>query len=151
MNAKTFEFEVKGYKFLGMRLNVIDQAKMLKRVMPLIPPLVPLLVSLEEGDAFNLDVAKIMKMAEPLTEALNTLKDDDFTWLLQTSAASVKVMIDEKWQVFWSRGAQQGQFDDLSDLSFVVPITVRCIQENLSSFFSDAVTNLPRPMTKTPA
>jgi hypothetical protein len=148
MSENTFEFDVEGNKFLGTKLPALEQAKMLKRVLPIFPPIIPFLTELDGIDPENFDMKKVMDLAQPMADALSGLKDDDFSWLIQTSAASVKYLQGENWVVFWNPAAKRAMFEPLNDVSILLPITVRCIQENLSRFFSAMVTNLPRKKTK---
>lgn len=152
-----FEFDVGQDKFQATKLDAMTQGKLLKRVLPLIPPLVPLYLAIPdkepeatpaEGepvapskkDDEPVDVAKIMKLAGPFADSLGSLKDEDFEWILNTCLANVKLLQEDKFMSFWNRQAKQCMFKDREDISIFLPIVVHVIVENLSRFFSAMVT-----------
>ena len=163
--ATQFEFDIGADRYQATKLDAMNQGKLLKRILPLIPPLVPLYLALPNEEAQSedaaaqgeapkkekeespADIAKVLQLAGPFADSLSSVKDEDFEWILSTCLASVKLYQEDRFMPFWNRQAKRSMFMDREDISVLLPIVVNVIQENLSRFFTDAVTGQRRRKT----
>jgi hypothetical protein len=146
----SFEFSIKGRNWRARRLDVFQQGFVLKRITPLIGPLIPMVRELEkylpkDGEELKLPskgelLEEVSKLMVPFADSLSTLKDEDLRWLMETCLSSVQYDQDGTWVPFWNKAARTSMFDDMNDLSIWLPLTVRIIQENLGPFFVGLLT-----------
>ncbi len=138
-----FDFTIGTRSYRSRRLDPFKQTAILKRVLPLLGPLIPLISEMESGGTLKRSPLEILgELMGPLALAFSTLKDEDLNWLQETCLATVQIQNDEGAYVpFWIKGARKSAFDDLDDASIYLPITIRVIRENLTPFFLAMVTD----------
>lgn len=136
MQEPTFDFEVDGHKFQSRRLDPFDQMLVLKRVMPLVGPLIPLAMQIEAISSGNSreGMNVLAELIGPFSEALAQMKDEDLRWLMEKCLSTLKFEKDGQMTAFWNRSARKCQYDDMADIALFLPLTVRVIQENLGPF-----------------
>lgn len=139
-----YEFSVGDNNFQGEKLNALDQGKMLKRVLPLIPPLIPMFQTLAASEGRELTpqqaISIFSELIGPFSAGLSELKDEDFDWLVLTSVQRLKILAGDKWVAFWSASTKQPLQKELNDISVLLPVTVSVIRENLTPFFLELLT-----------
>lgn len=160
MAFQSFEFEQGGRNFRFLKMHALDQAKLLKRVMPLVPGVMPVLVKVredyakaqEEADktgktveaimAERLDLRALAELLQTFADSISDLPDKDLEWLIETCCMRLQIQDTDAgtWVTFWAKGTREPMFADMDDIQTVLPLTIRVVMENLGPFLTSLVT-----------
>jgi len=145
MSPHIFEFQSAGHNWQSKRLDPFQQMAVVKRILPLVSGLVPLMMSAsQEGLSPDAALTALQEHFPALAEGVSSLKDDDLRWLMETCLATLKIQdesADGKYMPFWNKSTKLPMYDDLADLAVYLPVTIQVIKENLTPFFRTWVTN----------
>ena len=84
------------------------------------------------------------KVLAPLLEQIAELPDASVEYLIETCLSSLKVRTaDNAFMPVWVPSAKRSMVEELNDISAVLPLVVRVIQETLGGFFGELPTFLP--------
>lgn len=140
------EFTIDGRRFRAQKLNALQQWQLHRRLLPLIRPLVPLFGMLDEEKKLNADLGSFMALAEPFTDAMAAMSDDDAEQILTRTLSSVKLeTAPGTWMPLWVGGGKQPIDSELDDLHKLVPIVFKVIQFNLEGFIRGFLTSHGEP------
>jgi hypothetical protein len=138
------EFEIGGNQYRADKLNVFQQFHVQRKIAPLIPPLIPVFLRIQEMRAKQLglvsNLASISELLQPFADGLAGLPDADAEFVLSTCLAVVRRRAGDHWAPVWSASAKALMFDDL-DLGSALPIVVRVIRDNLGPFIQGLLTS----------
>lgn len=150
--AVDFDFEKAGRNFISRRLDPFKQMAVLKRVIPLVGPLIPLMLTASKENVTQQDALTALEQFAPgLAAGVATLKDEDVTWLMETCLQTLRMEDQGTFVPFWNKGARKSMFEDMADLSVYLPLTIEVIKENLRPFFLTTVTKSSAPTATTAA
>lgn len=140
-----FSFDVNGRNYQAEKLAGIAQFQVMRRISPMLPSVVPLLMEMakltepgEDGEEKKLTIAdygSLAALAGPLTEQLANMSDKDAEFVVTACLSNVKIESEGKFVPFWNANAKKSMFNDMNDVSVWMPVVVQVIQENLSGFF----------------
>jgi hypothetical protein len=158
-NTMLLEFELDGIRFRAEKLSAIQQLHLSRKVAPLLPPIAPLVVQAQkkleekekankeknEEEEFTLDdIMSLVELAQPFADAFADMEDKDIEKIFLLTLTSVKVQTDEArdvWMPLWIPGSNRpAGFEQLNDLSKLLPIVVRVIIHNLGNFINGLLT-----------
>lgn len=154
------EFEIDGIKFRAEKLSAIQQLHLSRKVAPLLPPMAPLVVQAQkkledkekssketnkDDTEFTIDdIMSLVELAQPFADALADMEDKDIEKIFLLTLTSVKVQTDasrDVWMPLWIPGANRpAGFEQLNDLSRLLPIIIRVIIHNLGNFINGLLT-----------
>jgi hypothetical protein len=161
------EVTVKGVVYRLGKISPMDQLPIVLKLSPLLPPLIPLLyqtaeaellkqkqaegndsVDLTMGDALK-SIATNPKLLEAFggfTGQLAKLDPADCAVINATCLAVVYRKTDNKgWIPVWNRNNQVLMYEDI-DLSTILALVTRVIQENLGPFFQEFLISQGNPL-----
>jgi hypothetical protein len=152
------EIELNGHRYQVGRLSAMQQFHVSRRIAPIIPPMVPVVMmfyaGLEQGKnesasetpneaaprrALKL-VESIAPVLQPFADALASLKDDDAEYVFGTCLSVVERQHQNGWAKVWSAAHKTSMFDDLG-LETTLPLVVRVIATNLGNFIGGLLTS----------
>lgn len=116
------EFEIKGQQYRAGRLDAFKQFHVARR-------LAPLLGGIAKGGQGDFSA-----FLQPMAEALAGMPDADCDFILNTCLAVVQRQQGNAWAPIIK--GKELMFEDI-DMGSMIQITIKVIQENLGSFFSD--------------
>lgn len=136
------EFTIKDIQFTAGKLSAMDQFHVSRRIMPIIPALLPIYQQLKAaGDSpLSGDLGKLADAMQPLSEVMAHMDDKDAEYIIAKCMAVVKRKHMDNWASVWSGAGLM--FDDM-DMSIVLPVVIRVIQDSLGPFISGLLTVLP--------
>jgi hypothetical protein len=116
------------------RLTAMQQFHVARRLAPVITRMAEVKFDqLGAGEEGQRDVSGMLKLMQPLADALGQLSDADSEYVINACMAVVQRKQGEAWAFVWNKGAGRAMFDDI-DLPVLLQLTVRVLMENLSGF-----------------
>lgn len=126
------EFEIGGQNYRIGKLTPFQQFHVVRRLAPVLSGMA---MVKEEGDV------TFSQLLVPIANAIAKMSDEDCDFILFTCLGVVQRQQQTAWAGVYRTGTQVLMFDDI-DLTSMMQIAVKVIQENLGSFFSAGVANL---------
>lgn len=123
------EFEIAGQNYRVGKLDPFKQLHITRRLVPVLSGLV------EIQDKTFAD------FIQPIADSIAHMPDTDCDFILQTCLSVVQRQQGNAWVGVYAPNTKALMFDDI-DLTGMIQITVKVIQENLGSFFSGGVASL---------
>lgn len=162
------EIELSGKRYQIGRLNAMQQFHVSRRIAPIIPSMIPVLMkfyaeiertrnaaanaalgalaagedapsSVEQRDVLGL-VDTIAPVLQPFADALAGLKDEDAEYVFGTCLSVVERQHQNGWAKVWSAAHKTSMFDDM-DIGSMLPLVVRVVVENLGPFINGLLTS----------
>ncbi|UTV56427.1 phage tail assembly chaperone [Burkholderia arboris] len=162
------EIELSGKRYQIGRLNAMQQFHVSRRIAPIIPSMIPVLMkfyaevertrnaaanaalgalaagedapsSAEQRDVLGL-VDTIAPVLQPFADALAGLKDEDAEYVFGTCLSVVERQHQNGWAKVWSAAHKTSMFDDM-DIGSMLPLVVRVVVENLGPFINGLLTS----------
>ncbi|WP_069705195.1 phage tail assembly chaperone [Burkholderia seminalis] len=163
------EIQLGGKRYQIGRLNAMQQFHVSRRIAPIIPSMIPVLMKFyaeversrnaaanaalaalaadageagaaaEQRDVLGL-VDSIAPVLQPFADALASLKDEDAEYVFGTCLSVVERQHQNGWAKVWSAAHKTSMFDDM-DMGSMLPLVVRVVVENLGPFISGLLTS----------
>jgi hypothetical protein len=130
------EFEIKGQQYRSGKLDAFKQFHVSRRLAPVLSGM----ASLAESPQTD-----FTELLQPVAEAIAHMPDSDCDYILQTCLSVVQRQQGNAWANVYAPNTKALMFDDV-DLSTMLQIAVKVIQDNLAGFFSAGVSAL-KPQT----
>jgi hypothetical protein len=131
------DFEHEGANYRMRKLNAFDQLAVLKRIAPLVPPLIPLATEFK-NKKLSLNIGALPGLIQPLVEAFGDMKDEDQQKVISICLSAIqREQVTDARTAFvpiWNHGSKLMMFEDLYDIFKQLPLVVRVIKENLAGF-----------------
>lgn len=139
------EFEHGGHRYRIRKFNALEQWNLSRKIAPLIPPLVPVFIKISKAGGLTKDLTGVAEVLTPFAEGISALSDETSEWIINTclSALSREVApgtTGAAWTKIWSSASKISQFEEINDLSTVVPLVMKVIWETLGPFISGLLT-----------
>ncbi len=145
------EFELNGRQFRAEKLNAFQQLHVMRRITPLLVPMLEIIALAGDGALAKKMLAK-PQVLSPLLEQLAGLPDEALEYVMVTCLGALKVQTAPgTWVPLWVPVAKRAIVDDLNDLGKLLPLVARVIQEDLGGFFGALPTLLPSQIGGSPA
>jgi hypothetical protein len=119
------EFEIAGNTYRAGKLDAFKQFHVSRRLAPVLGGLA--MVAGGEQD-------RLSALLQPITEAVARMSDTDCDYILQTCLGVVQRQQGSTWAPVFAAGRGALMFEDI-DLSAMMQIAVKVIQDNLGGFF----------------
>ena len=132
------EFEAGDHTYRTDKLNVRDQLHLLRRLGPLVGPLIRLLLAEPEGDPAD-NAARQIALIGPFLDAFSQMPEGDVNYIVNQCLSVTKRRVGMNGSETWSNCLVGGrdQFNDI-DLPSLMQIAREVIQDNLGGFFVTA-------------
>lgn len=161
------EFQVAGQTYRATRLDVLKQAQLVRRLLPVVSALAGLskLGAAQQaviaaqlspgapqaadgaGNAPAAPEANLQEVFQPIADALAGLPDEQFQYIFSTCMSAAQKQQGDRWVTIWSPQAQRLQFDDIG-LPESLQIIIQVIGENLSGFFPGGSSSFSELLSK---
>lgn len=135
------EFEVDGVEYRIGKLTAFQQLHVSRRIAPLVPPLIPVFMSMAKERQSGADVLQSPQLLQPFADGLALLSDETAEYVLNTCLAALKRKQGDNWVAIWNAGAKMAMFEDLNDMGKLIPLAMRVIQDSLGPFIAGLFTS----------
>ena len=134
------EFEIDGHEYRIGKLSAFQQFHVNRKIAPLIPPLVPVFMKVQKDG--GLKEGAMVELLQPLADSLAALPDEAAEYVIGTCLSAIKRKIPDKdhWAPVWNQSGKVLMFADLNDMSKMIPLVVRVIQDSLGPFLAGLLT-----------
>lgn len=131
------EIELQNNTYRIGKLDAFKQLHVSRKIAPIIPTLIPIFVSLSKEGAKADDLGSMADILGPFADGIASMKDSDAEYVLSTCLSAVQRRSADgvAYVPVWAAQQNVSRFDDM-DLGVMLQLTVRVIQESLSSFIS---------------
>ncbi|PRE44129.1 phage tail assembly chaperone [Burkholderia multivorans] len=146
------EIELNGTRYAIGKLSAMQQFHVSRRIAPIIPPMIPVLmkfyeemdktekVSADEKQGVLALVTSVAPVLQPFADALAGLKDEDAEYVFGTCLSVVERWQGAGWAKVWNSTHKTSMFDDIG-IDVMLPLVVRVVVANLGSFISGLLTS----------
>ncbi|HDR9290382.1 TPA: hypothetical protein QDB46_005581 [Burkholderia multivorans] len=146
------EIELNGTRYAIGKLSAMQQFHVSRRIAPIIPPMIPVLlqfyeemdktekVSADEKQGVLALVTSVAPVLQPFADALAGLKDEDAEYVFGTCLSVVERWQGAGWAKVWNFTHKTAMFDDIG-IDVMLPLVVRVVVANLGSFISGLLTS----------
>ncbi|VVE79406.1 phage tail assembly chaperone [Pandoraea sputorum] len=144
------ELEIRGIKYRIGRLSAMKQLHVSRKIAPLVPALVPIMLGLAsskgkgpEGDGTDGDGSGILsrpQLLQPFADGLAGLPDDQAEYVIGECLSVVQRFQGSTWFSIWAAGARQPTYEDI-DLSVMIELSVKVIADSLGPFIAGWLTS----------
>lgn len=139
------EFEIDGKQFRFERLSAMQQFHVSRKIAPLIPPLMPVFVQVQNdvkrGKRMQDELEILGPMLQPLADGLAGMKDEDAEFVFNACLSVMRYKHGENWIAMWNSTGKVAMVMELNDISLLLRLVVRVIVESLASFMQGFVTS----------
>lgn len=129
------EFELKGQQYRTAKLNVFDQLKVSRKLLPILAGMMSDFQSIKD-DALNGNALKALDTALPkIADALADMSDEDTNAIIFPCLSVVSRRHGKGWTPVFTQGALM--FDDI-DLMVMLQMVGRVVGDSLGNFLPAA-------------
>ncbi|AQQ20254.1 phage tail assembly chaperone [Burkholderia cenocepacia] len=146
------EIELNGGRYVIGKLSAMQQFHVSRRIAPIIPPMIPVLLqfyeemdktekaSADEKQGVLALVNSVAPVLQPFADALAGLKDEDAEYVFGTCLSVVERWQGAGWAKVWNIAHKTSMFDDIG-IDVMLPLVVRVVVANLGPFISGLLTS----------
>ena len=124
------DFEINGVEYTSKKMDAKTQAKLIKRLAPLIPAINGVIAILRTGSA-----PKDTDVLQAIVDGLQKLRDEDIDFIMDETLSLVKRKDATGWVFIWSKPAGRPMDEDTFDLVIGYNCIASIIQAELTPFF----------------
>lgn len=129
------EFEIKGQQYRANKLNVFDQLKVSRKLLPVLSGLLGEISVIKQFTAGKITTDDALKTALPvLAQTLSDMSEDDSNAILHPCLSVVSRKQGNSYTPIFNNG--QLMFDDI-DLMSVLQIAARVVGDSLGNFLGE--------------
>jgi hypothetical protein len=142
------EFEIEGKQFRFEKLTAMQQFHVSRKIAPLIPPLLPVFDQIRKDEGKKAvvdDLGVIGPLLQPFADGLAGMSDEASEYVFGTCLGAVRYQHNGNWIQMWSVAGKVAMVMELNDVSLLLRIVVRVIQESLAPFLTGLLTNASEP------
>ena len=138
-----FETTLNNHNYRINGLNTFDQAKVLKRISPMVPVIASVLIDLahraKTDEDQEISFNDIAVMAKPVIDVFSAMPDDDMEFVLKICLSAVMIQVGKEWHPVMSSGQLMYDHIDMADMMVMAYLVIR---DDISNFTAKIVTNL---------
>jgi hypothetical protein len=141
MSLTPTEFEQDGIWYRVKPLNVMEQWHLNRKLSPLIPPLIPVFLKvarLENGVMG--DPEGVAALMGPFAAGIAGMNDEDAEYIINTCMSAIQRKVADIWTPVWAPGSRISQYQELNELSNVMPLVIKVITAVLGPFMAGLLT-----------
>ncbi|WP_193169139.1 phage tail assembly chaperone [Serratia marcescens] len=143
------EFEIKGQQYRAAKLNVFEQLKISRKLLPLLSGLLSEISVIRQLKSGQISIDEAIKTALPaIAQALSDISEDDSNAIIHPCLAVVVIKQGKGYAPIFSNG--QLMFDDI-DLMSMLEIVARVVGDSLGNFLGELQEKIPETSPVTPA
>lgn len=143
------EFEIKGQEYRAAKLNVFEQLKISRKLLPLLSGLLTEISVIRQLKSGQISIDEAIKTALPaIAQALSDISEDDSNAIIHPCLAVVVIKQGKSYVPIFSNG--QLMFDDI-DLMSMLEIVVRVVGDSLGNFLGELQEKIPEASPAHPA
>ncbi|VXD05794.1 Bacteriophage protein [Enterobacterales bacterium 8AC] len=129
------EFEIKGQKYRANKLNVFDQLKVSRKLLPVLSGLLGEIAVLKQLKNGQITIENALKTALPvMAQTLSDMSEEDSNAILHPCLSVVARQQGNTYSPIFSNG--QLMFDDI-DLMSMLQIAARVVGDSLGNFLGE--------------
>ena len=123
------------------KLSAMQAFHVNRRIMPIIPTLIPIFAKLAKDGSFGADLLGFAEVAEPFARGISELPDDVCNYVFAACLSAVQRQTTPgTWASVWNNSAGVIMFDDLG-LDVILELVVEVIKDNLGPFIAGLLTS----------
>lgn len=135
------EFEIDGKSFRADKLSAFEQFHVSRRIAPLIPKLIPIMLEIAKTKGFeDGSLARVIEVMQPFADGLASMSNTDAEYVMGTCLSVIKRKQGDHWAAVWSASAKAMMFDDMNDIGSMLPLVMHVIQDSLGPFIQGMLT-----------
>ncbi|WP_439040337.1 phage tail assembly chaperone [Serratia bockelmannii] len=135
------EFEIKGQQYRAAKLNVFEQLKISRKLLPLLSGLLSEISVIRQLKSGQISIEDAIKTALPaIAQALSDISEDDSNAIIHPCLAVVSVQQGKSYAPIFNNG--QLMFDDI-DLMKMLEIVARVVGDSLGNFLGELQEKIP--------
>jgi len=143
MSLTPTEFTKDGVRYRMRALNVIEQLHLNRKIAPLLPPLIPVLMKLVrdraaegEENAFNLDVEGLAALALPFANSIADMSNEKAEEIITMCLGTISRYIEQgnAWMPVWIANAKASTYPEFNSLHTALPFVLEVINNALGPF-----------------
>lgn len=143
------EFEIKGQQYRAAKLNVFEQLKISRKLLPLLSGLLSEISVIRQLKTGQISIEDAIKTALPaIAQALSDISEDDSNAIIHPCLAVVSVQQGKSYAPIFNNG--QLMFDDI-DLMSMLEIVARVVGDSLGNFLGELQEKIPEAPAVAPA
>jgi len=125
------------------KMTAFQQFHVSRKISPLIPPLIPVFMQIAKDSGAN-NIAQLSALFQPFCEGFAALSDETAEYVISNCLSVVRRRNDkDEFVPIWSTGGKVVMFDDINDLSTLLRLVLRVIQDSLGNFLSGFLSGAP--------
>ena len=128
------EFEIKGVKYRTAKLDVFQQLKVSRKLLPVLTGLVSEFSTLKAQAAAGNSGAVLESVLPKITDTLAALPDEDVNAVIHPCLGVVMRQHEKGWVKIFDQGALM--FDDI-DLFTMLQLVARVVADSLGNFLKE--------------
>lgn len=162
MDVQPTEFVRNNVRYRIRSLNVIEQWHLNRKLAPLLPPLLPILMKLardegrikeqsaEGGAAGAIDIEGLIPILGPFADAIASISNEASEEIIHTCFGAIQRFVPPNvWTPVWSPGAKISQWPEFNSLHTALPFIVEVITNALGPFIKGFLTSQEEPAPET--
>ncbi|MBH2533870.1 hypothetical protein I5Q27_00190 [Serratia marcescens] len=135
------EFEIKGQQYRAAKLNVFEQLKISRKLLPLLSGLLSEISVIRQLKSGQISIEDAIKTALPaIAQALSAISEEDSNAIIHPCLAVVSVQQGKSYAPIFNNG--QLMFDDI-DLMSMLEIVARVVGDSLGNFLGELQEKIP--------
>lgn len=145
------DIEVRGTKYRVGKLSAMKQLHVSRKIAPLVPTLLPIMLELATSKGGTQDHAADAtdtgsgllsrpQLLQPFADGLANLPDEHADYVIGECLAVVQRFQGNAWFSIWAAAAKQPTYDDI-DLSVMIELSVKVIADSLGPFIAGWLTS----------
>lgn len=150
------EFVKNGVRYQIRPLNVIEQWHLNRKLAPLLPPLLPIMLKLARDESLKpvddetakapIDVEGLIPILGPFADAIATISNEASEEIINTCLSAIKRYVPPStWVPVWSAGAKVSTFSEFNSLHTALPFVVEVVTNALGPFIQGLLTQQASP------
>lgn len=138
------EFDLNGQHYRLGKLDAFKQFHVSRKIAPIIPSLIPVFIKIAEAQSLKDDLTQITELLGPFAEGIAGMPDEAAEYVVGTCLSVVHRQQGNGFVPMWNVQQKVCMFDDM-DLSTLIPLVVRVIQDSLGGFIQGLLTSQSSP------
>jgi hypothetical protein len=131
----TADVEVAGQKYRVRKLNIKEQGRMARKLLPFLTLLIPFVTASNKELGFALDPTDLFSLVTPLGKLVSEMEDKDWDMLALTCMGAVTRASGQGYAPIWNTQVDQPLFTDI-DFPHQVMLMGAVIKYNLGPFMA---------------
>lgn len=134
------EFTINGINYRAGSLDAFKQFHLSRKIAPIVPTVIPVFLKLSQQGNLSGDLTGVAEVLEPFANGIADMDDETAEYIIHVCLSVVQRQNGPMWTNVWNASNNVCMFDDM-DLSVILKIVFRVIQDNLAPFIQGLLTS----------